>query len=322
MKVPYKFALLLAVCGWLWIPATEAQATALPAAQCGALPGDNCLQYSDFTVYSLPILNTIYNTTAYSVNSTYGQNKSNIILGINNGQSNNGALIDPAYNTPSANSISTFTNMTTDTGGTFGAGDGVGWDATVSSLKASLGSSSLVGFFAFNETGQNNLGGSDLLIWVHAQLRNLTTNAVQDFYLQPTGSTPNSNPDFVSTGGSMAPWTYVHGGVCTDSSGNFTGYPIDGSNGVCAVGTYHDQANLGQNNAAFAVYSDGLNQAVKNGDWDILHIDWKMDYLNGGGETAWIMPFDVQHSVPEPSTLLLMGAALIGLATSRRIRKN
>ncbi len=321
MKSVNKFALILAACGLLSLPAMNAQATALPTAQCDVnLAGNNCLQYSDFTVYSLPILNLIYNTSDYSVNSTYGQNQSNIIVGINNGQSNNGALIDPAFNTPSANISSTFTNMTSDTGGTFAAGDGLGWDASVSALKASIGSSNLVAFFAFNETGQNDLNGSDLLIWVHAQLRNSTTGATQDFYLQPTGSTQNNNPDFVSTGGAMAPWTYVHGGVCSTSSGGFTGFPD--VNGNCPTGSsYHDQANLGQNNAAFAVYSSDLDYQVKSGSWDILHIDWKMDYLNGGGETAWIMPFDAPNKVPEPSTILLLGTALIGLGTLKRIRK-
>jgi len=135
MKTVNKFALLLVVCGLFSLPAIEAQATALPAAQCDVnLAGNNCLQYSNFTVYSLPILNLIYDTSAYSVNSTWGQNQSNIILGINNGQSNNGALIDPAFNTPSQNTASTFTNMLTDTGGTASfVGDGLGWAHRLSS---------------------------------------------------------------------------------------------------------------------------------------------------------------------------------------------
>lgn len=338
MKMP-KIALLLAACGLFSLPAMQAQAIPLPTAQCDvSLAGNNCLQFSDFTVYNLSILNLLYNTNAYTVNSTFGQNQSNIIVGINNGQSNNGRLIDPAFNTPSNNTASTFTNMTTDVGTgngpnqvlSFGRGDGLGWDASIQGtdgLKAKLGSSNLVGFFAFNETGQDSLNGSSLLIWVHAQLRKYdgtgVLTSVLDFFLQPTGSAENTNPQFVSEGGAIAPWTYVHGGVCS-INGVFTGFPD--LNGVCASGTYHDQANLGQNNAAFAVYSSGLDDAVKNGDWDILHIDWKMDFLNGGGETLWIMPFDVDqpNKVPEPSTLLLFSAALLaaGYSTKRMAAKH
>lgn len=296
------------------IGASSAHALALPSGPCDGVT--NCIQYTDFSVYSLPLL-------GIDVNSTYGQNQTSIIVGINNGQSSNGALIDPAYNTPSQNTASTFTNMTTDVGEkkadlSFGEGDGNGWDASVSSLKASLGSSSLVAFFAFNETGQNVLDGSDLLIWVHAQLRNTKDNTFTDFWLQDTGSTKAMDPQFVSTGGSTEPWVYVHAGICADASG-FTGYPD--ANGKCAKGTYKDQANLGQNNAAFAVYSERLDQELKNGNWDILHIDWKMDYLNGGGETAWIMPFDVQHNVPEPATLLLLGVAMLGMGVSKHAKK-
>ena len=198
---------------------------------------------------------------------------------------------------------------------------GLGWDATVSALKASIGSSNLVAFFAFNETGQNDLIGSCLLIWVHAQLRNTTSGATQDFYLQPNGSTDNNDPGFVSTGGSQDPWVYVHGGVCVTNSGVFTGFP-DVNKNWPAGSSYHDQQNLGQNNAAFAVYSSDLDYQVKTGDWDILHIDWKMDYLNGGGETAWIMPLDAPNRVPEPSTVFLLGTALIGLGALRRMRKS
>lgn len=327
MKPLTKLFSLVATCGALALPSLEAHAVALPVAQCDPQQaGNNCLQFTDFTVYSLPILNLIYNTTAFSVNSTYGQNQSNTIVGINNGQSNNGVFIDPAFNTPSNNTASTFTNVNSDVGTgngqnqvmSFGAGDGNGWDASVATLKQKLGTQSLVGFFAFNETGQNNLLGSDLLIWVHAQLRKLNSNDVLDFWLQPNGSTKTFDPQFVSQGGSTAPWTYVHGGVCVGNDGTFYGYPLQ--NGSCLAGTYRDQGNLGQNNAAFAVYSQGLNDAVKNGDWDILHIDWKMDYLNGGGETAWIMPFDTQQNVPEPGILTLFGMALAGLACRKMNR--
>jgi hypothetical protein len=144
----------------------------------------------------------------------------------------------------------------------------------------------------------------------------------RDYYLQPTGSVKNSDPNFYSDTGvltDLAPWVEVHGGLCLNNDGSFNSFPGPGN--VCTTGTYKDQANLGQNNAAFAVYSQDLDWQVKNGAWDILHIDWKMDYMNGGGETAWLMPFGVDNNVPEPGTLLLLGAALIGLSATKRVRK-
>lgn len=322
------------------VGSSNASALSLPAGPCDGQT--NCIQFTDFSVYSLPFL-TYSTGQDYVAASAPGQISSNIILGINNGNSNNPAYVDGAYNTPSPNNnqSATFTTYgsdpTTPTGGgnpnnpppagtgqTWGAGDGNGWDASVDALKTKLGSSDLVAFFAFNETGQNNLNGGAMLIWVHAQLRNFETNQVMDFYLQPTGSTKTDDPNFVSAGGSQAPWTLVHAGVCVANK-TFVAFPTLGANGAetCPTGTtLITQSTTGQNDAAFAVYSDKLNDQVKNGDWDVLHIDWKMDFLNGGGETAWIAPFDVDDQrVPEPGTLSLLGLALLGISARKMLKK-
>lgn len=187
------------------IASQGASALELPSGPC---TGQNCLQFTDFQVYSLTLLN---GGTAPSpqdhwfVSSTSGAIKDYVVVGINNdGQAQtNVSGIDNAYDTPSANNVSTFTNMTTDTANGPGAGDGTSWQASMSSLYNQFLGSKFVGFFAFNETGTTggndttNLldGGPDLLVWAKVTLVDLQNSANnQSFYLQPEGSTESNDP--------------------------------------------------------------------------------------------------------------------------------
>jgi hypothetical protein len=111
----------------------------------------------------------------------------------------------------------------------------------------------------------------------------------------------------------------VHAGICADAAGNFLGFPD--TSGNCASGTVRNQNNLGQNAAAFAIDSPLLDSLLLNPAYDVIHVTWLMAYINGGGETAFIMP--TASVVPEPGTILLLGIGLLivaGLSTGRSRR--
>jgi len=310
----------------------------LPTGPCN---GQNCLQFTDFQVYSLTLLNGgSSNSGPYAVDATPGSIKDYVVVGVNNGgqAQTNIAGIDNAYNTPSANNIKTFTNMTTDTTNGPASGDGNSWQASISTLASQFVGSKFVGFFAFNETGTQggstatNLldGGPDLLVWAKITLVDIqNTLNNKSFYLQPTGSAlsndplANPLPPSNATGfGDTGPWAYVHGSICMNG-GVFTGFPD--ANGVCAVGQPKAQTNTGQNNAAFAIYNQQLDDEIhnKNTIFDTLQIDWQMAYINGGGETAWIQPFGTRddNNVPEPTTLALLALAFIGLGANSKLKQ-
>lgn len=310
-------------------------------------PGVNCLQFGDFNVYSLPLLNLQAGFGSvpspgdpFFASSTYGQIQNDTIFGINNGQftttGNPPTTTDGSYNTPSANNITTFSTFTaTDpTGGPqmFGAGTASGdknsWDTTVGALQTLIGGASnpLVAFFAFNETGSGTgLLTTDLLVWARVTLYNYTAantfTTGPSFYLSGDGSTNvpdvNNLPPADGSQG-FGPWVYVHAGICVSGT-TFTGFPD--ASGNCAVGSVDNQNNLGQNAAAFALNSPSLDSAMQSGSWNVFSIDWQMAYINGGGETAWIMPTSVERQVPEPDVLALLGVGFLGLGLSRYARR-
>lgn len=302
------------------------------------VPGVSCLQFGDFNVFSLPLLNAMAGAgfvpkpgDPYHVSSTYGAIKDYTILGINNGQStttgNPPAAMDGAFDTPSPNNTTNVTFSTATAADPSGGpliGDKRSWDASIPDLLALSGGTPLTAFFAFNETGKGTgLLNTDLLIWARATVYNYDDQGgvlgSESFYLSGDGThvVPDVNnlpaPDATDFGA----WVYVHAGICVDASNNFMGFPDTA--GTCPAGqVVANQNNLGQNAAAFMLDSPGLDFALTSGKYDVLSIDWQMAYINGGGETAWIQMATGTPPLPEPGTLLLAGLSLATLAIFRR----
>jgi hypothetical protein len=342
------FKRVLAVLGVLFVVMLG---VSTPAAKAATLPtctpGLNCLVFGDFNVYSLPLLD-LQSPGGDGVpgpgdpwffSSTYGQIQNYTIVGINNGNctatGNPPNVSDCSYNTPSATSTNIFSTKTTEAGGVAdpgGAGEFGGdsedtWDITTGALTQLIGGANnpLVAFFAFNEDNSPNdgagLSGASLLTWVKVTLTGAGGSV--DFYLcagpacqgnEPTtASIPAANAD---QAGSL-PWAYVHSGICTVGT-NFVGFP--GADGTCPAGQdLRNQNNLGQNAAAFMVNSPGLDAALQSGQYDVMHVLWKMAHISGGGETAWIQSLDATQ-VAEPSSLANFALALLALGFLMRRR--
>jgi hypothetical protein len=325
---------------------------ATPAAKAATLPtctpGVNWLQFGDFNVYSLPLLDLQGGGDGvpgpgdpFFFSATYGQIKNYTIVGINNGNCTNvgnptGAA-DCAYNTPSNTSTNIFSTKTAEAGGvidpgpnppgpaTFApefAGDTTDtWDIQTTALNTLIGGAGnpVTAFFAFNEDNSSGTGldGASLLTWVKVTLSNTMSGASVDFYLCAGPACQGNEPTTASIPASSVdqagalPWVYVHSGICTVGT-NFVGFPD----------ALREQNNLGQNAAAFMVNSPALDAALATGNYDVMQVLWKMAHISGGGETAWIQPSDQPSIIAEPSSLANFAVALLalGFLVRRRVK--
>jgi hypothetical protein len=333
----------------------------LPAPNCGTVAGTNCLQFDDFTVYSLSLLNfqagagPIGPSDPFAV-STNGINLQKALVvgtGVGGQGSINsdvlpGGVTDDAYQTPSAagGGLTNFLPNAGNQGAQGGAipGNTSGtWDINVSALQTYLNGGTLNFFFNLNQTNSRVTtylnDPEDALGWMAVTLRDSTgQHQSVTFWLDgdacngvvgapnspncdPTQSYPQNNAN-----NSILPVDLLH-----DEWAYIHGQICASDQGaVLGFGSCNSlgiqgntvNQNLGANDAAFALYSDLLQTALNTNFYDVMSVDFRMAALDNGYEQLIILPSNaIPTDVPEPITVTLFGVGLVGLGLLRRRRK-
>jgi len=307
------------------------------------------LQYGDFSIVSLAFANAGTGTTNYTVQSSPGQLRNDIVVGTGAGGSYfNGVPGKPMslpgsdnpYVTESGEGTSTYFATGNPTSAPhpgpinqFTADPGNSWNIETSVLKSYLGGQNAVFYFNLNETGTTDvLSGTDLLMWAKVTITAGTGGApAESFYLagnpfDPNGSgfgkaqsIANGAPDPTASYPDTLPgspydptdprWTYVHGDICISGS-TFLHY------GSCVKGDKKAKTvnqDLGAKRAAFAGYNLTLDGLINNPLYanSTLEINWEMADEDNGYEQLFILASGgTQRTVPEPASISVVAAGL------------
>jgi hypothetical protein len=233
--------------------------------------------------------------------------------------------------------------------GTSLTGNGSGqlplWNVATSALKTYLNGGALDFFFNLNQTNSATSflqSPEDMLATLEIIFTNSTTHAQVKFFLNgdACGGGPGSCIPFAQSFDQQAgltdvlqtaqdKWAYVHGQICVTSAGAVLGF------GTCtpsetAAGGQNVNQNLGANNAAFALFSQGAENALNCVDpithlacYDVMSADLRMAAENNGFEQLFILPgqFTISHEVPEPASISIVGGGLLLLGLTLRRRQ-
>jgi hypothetical protein len=117
-------------------------------------------------------------------------------------------------------------------------------------------------------------------------------------------------------------WAYAPGRVCAFNGAIIRLGPCTGAD---PAGATTVNQNLGQDEAAFAIYNSDLSARINdvNTGYDVISSRILLSRIDNGYEQAFVLPGSIipqDVPVPEPAPLGLIGAGFIALALVRRRR--